>query len=103
MAASTMPLEGKRVVVTRAAGQAGDLVRMLEKNGAKVLLLPSVTFAEVEDKHALDAAILSLFRYDWLLLTSQNAARFFAARCRELGIDFSVLAGAPPAVAEIGR
>jgi uroporphyrinogen III methyltransferase/synthase len=102
MPASTKPLSGKRVVVTRATEQAGDLVRMLEENGAEVLLAPSVTFAEVEDKQPLDAAILSLFRFDWLLLTSQNAVRFFAARCRERGIDLSVLAGAPPSVAVVG-
>ncbi len=102
MAASTKPLAGKRVVVTRAAEQAGDLVRALEENGAEVLLVPSVTFAEAEDKHPLDAAIRSLFRFDWLLLTSQNAVRFFAARCRALGINLSVLAGAPPSVAAVG-
>jgi uroporphyrinogen-III synthase len=102
MAASTKPLAGKRVVVTRATEQAGDLVRALQENGAEVLLVPSVTFAEVEDKQPLDAAILSLFRFDWLLLTSQNAVRFFAARCRERGIDLSVLAGAPPSVAAVG-
>jgi uroporphyrinogen-III synthase len=102
MAASPKPLAGKRIVVTRAAEQAGDLVRALEENGAEVLLVPSVAFAEAEDKHALDAAILSLYRFDWLLLTSQNAVRFFAARCRELGIDLSVLAGAPPSVAAVG-
>jgi len=83
MAASTKPLAGKRVVVTRAAEQAGELVHMLEDNGAQILLVPSVAFADVEDKHLLDAAILSLFRFDWLLLTSQNAVRFFSARCRE--------------------
>jgi len=102
MAASTKPLSGKRVVVTRAAEQAGDLVRALEENGAEVLLVPSVAFAEAEDKQPLDAAILSLFRFDWLLLTSQNAVRFFAARCRERGFDLSVLAGAPPSVAAVG-
>jgi uroporphyrinogen-III synthase len=102
MAASAKPLAGKRVVVTRAAEQAGDLVRLLEENGAEVLLVPSVTFAEAEDKQLLDAAILSLFRFDWLLLTSQNAVRFLAARCRELGINLSVMAGAPPSVAAVG-
>ncbi len=102
MAANTKPLAGKRVVITRAAEQAGDLVRALEENGAEVLLVPSVAFAEAEDKQLLDAAILSLFRFDWLLLTSQNAVRFFAARCRERGFDLSVLAGAPPSVAAVG-
>lgn len=110
MAASAKPLAGKRVVVTRAAEQAGDLVRALEESGAEVLLAPSVAFAEAEDKHPLDAAILSLCRFDWLLLTSQNAVRFFTARCRELGIaplvpsaaEGSALVGALPRVAAVG-
>lgn len=102
MTASTMPLTGKRIVVTRAAEQAGDLVYALREHGAEVLLLPSVTFAEAEDKHPLDAAIHSLYRFDWLLLTSQNAVRFFSARCRELGINPAALAGALPRVAAVG-
>ena len=102
MAANPKPLEGKRVVVTRAAEQAGELVRALEENGAEVLLLPSVSFAEVEDKQPLDAAIHSLYRFDWLLLTSQNAVRFLAARCHEHGINPAALAGALPRVAAVG-
>jgi uroporphyrinogen-III synthase len=102
MATSTNPLAGKRVVVTRAAEQAGDLIRLLEEQGAEILLVPSVTFAEAEDTHALDAAIFSLFRFDWLLLTSQNAVRFFVARCRKLGINLQILVGAPPNVAAVG-
>ena len=102
MAASKNLLAGKRVVVTRAAEQAGDLIRELEENGAEVLLVPSVTFVEAENKQALDAAIHSLFRFDWLLLTSQNAVHFFAARCDELGINLPALAGAPPSVAAVG-
>ncbi len=99
---ATKPLAGKRVVVTRAAEQAGELVRALEENGAEVLLLPSVSFAEAEDKHPLDAAIHSLYRFDWLLLTSQNAVRFFSARCHALGIEPSALVGALPRVAAVG-
>ncbi|MBI3661714.1 MAG: uroporphyrinogen-III synthase [Acidobacteria bacterium] len=102
MAASSQPLAGKRVVVTRAAEQAGDLVRALNASGAEVLLLPSVAFAAAEDPRPLDAAIRSVYLFDWLLLTSQNAARFFAARCRELGIQPSALAGAPPRIAAVG-
>ncbi len=101
-AANTKPLEGKRIVVTRAAEQAGEMVRALEESGATVLRVPSVAFAAAEDKQPLDAAILSLLRFDWLLLTSQNAVRFFAARCRDLGINLSALAGAPPSIAAVG-
>ncbi len=94
-----LPLAGKRVVVTRAAEQAGELVRRLEQLGAEVLLLPSVSFAEVLDFGALDGAINLLPHFDWLLFTSQNAVRFFTKRCRELGRAPAV---ARPLVAAVG-
>jgi uroporphyrinogen-III synthase len=102
MADEPKPLAGKRIVVTRALEQAAELVRALELLGAEVLLCPSLSFAPPDDTAPLDAAIRSLYNFDWLVLTSQNAARFFCARCRELGIDPAALAGAPPRVAAVG-
>jgi uroporphyrinogen-III synthase len=79
------PLDGKCIVVTRAVEQSRDLKERLEKLGAKVLLLPAVSFSEPADTTELDRAIRSLETYDWLLFTSANAVRFFAGRCRKLG------------------
>jgi uroporphyrinogen-III synthase len=79
------PLDGKRIVITRAVEQSRDLKERLEKLGAKVMLLPAVSFSEPADTTELDHAISSLETYDWLLFTSVNAARFFASRCRKLG------------------
>ena len=81
------PLEGKRIVVTRAAEQARDLTARLEAMGATVLLFPAVSFSEPADTADLDRAIRSLAAFDWILFTSANAARFFAARCRKLRVD----------------
>lgn len=80
-------LEGKRIVVTRAAEQARDLVARLESMGAIVLLFPAVSFSEPANTADLDRAIRSLAGFDWILFTSANAARFLAARCRKLGVD----------------
>ena len=79
------PLEGKRIVVTRAVEQARGFRERLEKNGATVLLLPAVSFSEPADSTALDSAVRSLEEFDWILFTSANAVRFFASRCRKLG------------------
>jgi uroporphyrinogen-III synthase len=79
------PLDGKCVVITRAVEQSRELKARLEKLGAKVLVLPAVSFSEPADTAELDRAIGSLETYDWLLFTSANAARFFASRCRKLG------------------
>ena len=81
------PLEGKRIVLTRAVGQARDLMARLENMGAIVLLFPAVSFSEPSDTSELDRAIRSLAEYDWILFTSANAVRFFAGRCRKLGVE----------------
>jgi uroporphyrinogen-III synthase/uroporphyrinogen III methyltransferase/synthase len=81
------PLEGKRIVVTRAVEQARELLSRLEKMGATVLVFPAVSFSEPTDTAALDRAILSLANFDWILFTSANAVRFFAGRCRKLGVE----------------
>jgi len=51
------------------------------------LLFPAVSFSEPSDASELDHAIRSLGEFDWILFTSANAARFFAGRCRKLGIE----------------
>jgi uroporphyrinogen-III synthase len=81
------PLEGKRIVVTRAVEQSRDLLARLENMGAVVLLFPAVSFSEPADTAELDRAILALGEFDWILFTSANAVRFFARRCRRLGVE----------------
>jgi len=79
-------------VVTRAPEQSRELTETLGRMGAEVLLLPTVCFASADDSSVLDDALREISGFDWLLLTSQNAVRFFCQRCRERGIspqDFS--------------
>ena len=80
------PLDGKRIVLTRAVGQARELQARLEKMGAVVLLFPAVNFSEPAETKELDRSIHSLNEFDWILFTSANAARFLAGRCRKLGV-----------------
>jgi uroporphyrinogen-III synthase len=81
------PLDGKRIVLTRAVEQARELKARLENMGAVVLLFPAVNFSEPTDTKDLDQSINSLNEFDWILFTSANAARFFAGRCRKLGVE----------------
>jgi len=82
---ATKPLQGKRIVVTRAIEQARGMKDLLEKRGATVLLLPAVSFSEPADAAELDRAIRSLDAFDWVLFTSANAVRFFSKHCRAAG------------------
>jgi uroporphyrinogen III methyltransferase/synthase len=76
--AADRPLAGRTVVVTRAAAQASDLVAHLEELGAEVLALPVIEIVDPADIGPLQTAIELLAAYDWVVLSSVNAAdRFF--------------------------
>jgi uroporphyrinogen-III synthase len=96
------PLAERKVVVTRSAEQAVELTKELEALGAEVLLLPLVEFAEAEDAGPLDSALRELESFDWLVLTSGNAARFVALRMSALGLKAPDGAGEKPRVAAVG-
>ena len=78
-------MEGRRIVITRAAEQSSDLRARLEELGAEVDSLPLVRFLESKDTADLDRAIRALDQFDWIIFTSANAVTFFVARCRAAG------------------
>ncbi len=84
-------LAGRRIVITRVPEQSEDLISRLTKEGAEVILLPTVRFLEAPETAELDRAIRELQQFDWLIFTSANAVRFFFRRCRLLGRQPSVL------------
>jgi len=87
------PLLGRRVLVTRSAGQLGTFARLLEQQGAEALACPVIDLADPEDFTLLDAAIAELSAFDILILTSANAVERFFARLRGQGLDLRSLAG----------
>jgi uroporphyrinogen-III synthase len=99
------PLAGKRIVVTRAPDQAGELIRTLEHLGAEIVALPSVAFESPEDSQPLDRALAGLRSFDWILFTSQNAVRFVSRRLEQLGMPpvTQRVAAVGPATAEAAK
>ena len=82
--ASPSALAGKRIVITRSAGQSEALARELSARGAIPVMLPLVSFAEPEDFAQLDAAIKGIDQFDWMILTSAQAVRALVKRSGEL-------------------
>jgi uroporphyrinogen-III synthase len=72
------PLAGRRVLVTRAAGQSTELVERLQARGAEVIEVPLLEIALPADPRPFQDAIRAIDGYDWLLLTSANAAHAVA-------------------------
>lgn len=75
-----LPLFGRRIVVTRARGQASELTAMLAPLGAEVIEYPVIEIAPAADPAPLDAALARLAEYDWLIFTSVNGVRCFVDR-----------------------
>jgi uroporphyrinogen III methyltransferase/synthase len=99
-------LQGKRIVITRAATQSEALSKQLSALGAIPVILPLVAFAEPEDFSALDEAITQVDRFDWMVFTSAQAVRAIVARSERLKIPLSravskaMIAAVGPASAE---
>ena len=75
-----LPLRGRRIVVTRARGQADALGARLSALGAQAIELPTIEIAPAADYEPLDRALLELSAYDWLIFTSANGVRCFVDR-----------------------
>jgi len=86
-------LHGKRVLVTRAATQAHDLVDRLQALGAVPIVLPVIHIVPPADNYtALDTALRQLPSFDWVVFTSPNGVVHVWQRLTALGLEAHVLA-----------
>lgn len=90
---TALPLAGRRVLVTRAAHQAGKLSEGLRALGAEPVDVPVLEIRPPFSFDALDKALLQLDRYDWLIFTSANTVRALAERAAALGLALAQPAG----------
>ncbi len=86
-----LPLFGRRIVVTRAQGQADEFAAKLHSLGAEVIEFPAIAIHPPSDFAPLDAAIARLPEYHWLLFTSANGVRCFMERLDQSPYDLRCL------------
>jgi uroporphyrinogen III methyltransferase/synthase len=96
----TLPLFGKKVLVTRAREQASDLSERLRALGAIPVEFPTIRILPPESWADADHCIQQLIRYDWIIFTSVNGVKFFLDRVLVLGRDLRDLKG--PRICAIG-
>jgi uroporphyrinogen III methyltransferase/synthase len=87
-----LPLFGRRVLVSRSPEQAGALCRALEEAGAEPVLVPMIRVVPAPMAPELEAALAGLPEYDWIVFTSANGVRAFAALARGAGCALHALA-----------
>ena len=85
-------LAGKRIVITRAAHQAGELEQLLQERDAIPLLYPCIDIQPPQDAAPLRNALQALVdgKFDWLILTSTNTIRALKQRFDVMGIQAPV-------------
>ncbi len=76
---AAQPLAGHRVVVTRAAEQADELMQHLAAAGATPIALPTIAIAPPPDPAPLEAARRHPGDYDGFIFTSANAVAAYLA------------------------
>jgi len=85
----TLPLSGRRILVTRARHQAGKLSAGLVALGAEVIEIPAIEIAPPHSWEPLDAALRKLPYYDWLIVTSANAVQSIRDRISAINLDLA--------------
>ena len=81
-------LDGVRILVTRAAGQASALAVALGAEGAQTIEIPAIAIVAPRDGYAaLDHAIQHLSHFEWVVFTSANAVKSFCERCLYAGVQ----------------
>ena len=85
------PLFGKKILVTRPANQAAALAAPLAEQGAEVLFQPAIEISSSGDWGPVDAALLRLSDFDWLVFSSANGVRMLLERLLETRRDLRAL------------
>ena len=87
------PLEGRTIVVTRAAAQAQRFTQLLEAAGARVLEAPAIVIAPPPSWEPLDEALDTLEQFTWVVFTSVNGVAMVDRRLPARGLTWSALSG----------
>jgi uroporphyrinogen III methyltransferase/synthase len=78
-------LTGRTILLTRQRDDRDELAAALESEGARLISCPTIAITDPESYDRLDAAIVDLFGYDWVIFTSVNGVEYFLRRMEVLG------------------
>jgi len=96
----SLPLFGKKILVTRSREQASDLSERLQELGAVSIEFPTIEVIPPASWDDADHCLAQMVAYDWIIFTSVNGVKFFLERLLNLGRDIRDLKG--PRICAIG-
>lgn len=68
-------LAGCNIAITRPAGQAGKLSKLISEQGGNPILFPLIAIAPLQDYTQFDQTLSKLLNYDWAIFISSNAVQ----------------------------
>lgn len=86
------PLFGRQILVTRSRKQSSELCEKIDALGGNVIECPVIETQKIQPNKRLEEAIDNIASYSYLVLTSQNAVKFFFEVLEEKGFDARKLA-----------
>jgi len=89
---ANLPLFGKTILITRAAGQSSKFSDRLQQEGATVIEMPALVITPPSTWEPLDNALSNISNFNWLILTSSNGVNYFFDRLTAKGKDSRDLA-----------
>lgn len=74
------PLQGRRILITRAAEQSHEVVENIQKLGGIPICIPMIEITGPDSWDECDNAIINIKKYNGIIFTSANAVRGFITR-----------------------
>ena len=86
-----LPLQGKRILVTRPEHQAAEIISLLKGHGAEVYPVPLIKIVPVGDNAGIKSRMKALSSYDWVIFTSVNGVDLFLKAARRYKVGLGLL------------
>jgi uroporphyrinogen-III synthase len=83
----TQPLRGKKILITRPEGQQQEWADQLKNVGAIPLFFPLIEIVPAVENIESRTAFENISSFDWIILPSANAVKYFFIRVKDHAIQ----------------
>ena len=80
-----LPLQDRKIVITRAKGQISEAKTIFKNAGALVFDLPALVIDYPDDMAPLDTVIDQISEFDWIIFLSSNGIKYLNKRLLDKG------------------
>ena len=88
---SNLPLQGKKIIITRAQDKQAEAQKLFSQFGAEVLDMPALVIGPPDDWSTLDKELLELERFDWIIFSSGNGVQAINQRLQKIGKSLAMI------------